>query len=501
MKKIVCELCGEKQFDKVDGRFVCKGCGTSYSAEEARGMMREVEGEEPVATGAPTVSMPQVNSNQQQLDNILMLASSAYEASNMAEAENYCNQAIVLDAMCYKAWLLKGRAVGWQSTVDNPRIEEASHSFCKAIDFAPEEEKESVKDQAVEELKNLGLALIIVRGENFGEYPDEEELAGFTRDRNILIEALTVLLSHGNAVDMPKDYLDSIATIMNNAAMDGYNTVSERYHSKPYPDDNDWERCMKEAVNCIILLRRAINASDDDDDADLQRYKNMILLLEGPLDWCSYERTWSSYSRSYIYTENLVLAESAKTERKNQIAEIKRKIKEIEDKEKAKEAEEARKAEVAKKARIEAYWEAHVDEKVALDSELKELNEKKDRLNKEMAELDAEIRSAEPTGKVPSEDEKVRIQVQISDLNSHRAKLGIFAGKEKKQIGEEIASLEGRLSALNSKIEEEKKARKAEADAKVAPIKAKRDELKSQYDAAVKRIAAINKELTKDPEE
>ena len=501
MKKIVCELCEGTQFDKVDGRFVCKGCGTSYSAEEARGMMREVEGEEPVATGAPTVSMPQANPNQQQLDNILMLASSAYEADNKREAENYCNQAIVIDAMCYKAWLLKGRAVGWQSTVKDPRIEEASHSFCKAIDFAPEEEKESVKEQAVEELKNLGLALIRVRGQNFGRYPDDKELAGFTRDRNILIEALTVLLSHGNAIGMPEGYLDSIATIMNNAAVDGYNTVSERYHSKTYPDDNDWRRCIHEASNCQTLLQMAIDASDDDDDADLQRYENMISVLEGPLEWCSYDQTWSSYSSSYIHTKSLTLADSAKAARRSQVADIRKKIKEIEDKAKAKEAEEARKAEEAKKARIAAYWEAHADEKAALDSELKELNEKKDRLNKEMSELDAEIRAAEPTGKVPSEDEKARIQDQISDLNFRRAKLGMFAGKEKKQIGEEIASLEGRVSALNTKIEEEKKARKAEADAKVAPIKTKRDELKSQYDAAVKRIAAINKELTKDPEE
>ena len=63
MNKIVCDLCEGMQFDKVDGRFVCKGCGTSYSAEEARGMMVEVEGEIPVATGVPVVptAMPQNN--------------------------------------------------------------------------------------------------------------------------------------------------------------------------------------------------------------------------------------------------------------------------------------------------------------------------------------------------------------------------------------------------------------------------------------------------------
>ena len=46
---------------------------------------------------------------------------------------------------------------------------------------------------------------------------------------------------------------------------------------------------------------------------------------------------------------------------------------------------------------------------------------------------------------------------QIKDLENQRAGLGIFAGKEKKRIGEEIASLQGRIDSLKSKIEEEKK--------------------------------------------
>ena len=109
-------------------------------------MMREVEGEAAPTAGTPApVSMPAGNPNQAQIDNILVLAATAYEAQNYGEAENYCNRAIELDAMCYKAWNLKGKAVGWQSKIDNLRIEEASHSFCKAIDFAPEEEKEEIK--------------------------------------------------------------------------------------------------------------------------------------------------------------------------------------------------------------------------------------------------------------------------------------------------------------------------------------------------------------------
>ena len=49
MKTFVCELCGGTQFAKSNGSFVCQGCGTSFSAEDMRGMMTEVPDREPVA--------------------------------------------------------------------------------------------------------------------------------------------------------------------------------------------------------------------------------------------------------------------------------------------------------------------------------------------------------------------------------------------------------------------------------------------------------------------
>lgn len=523
MKKIVCELCEGTVFDKVDGRFVCKGCGTSYSAEEARGMMQEVEGDEPAATGAP--AMPQGNPNQQQLDNILMLATNAYSASNNSETENYCNRAIELDATCYKAWMLKGKAIGWSSTIQNPRIAEAAHSFKQAVDFAPDDEKENLKEEAVDELKRLGLACISLRADRFSKYPDKEELNGFVSDIEPLINGLVVLLggsgdvskadalmgllsglgniasikfigvkSKAKAAGVPAEFFTQIANMMANAAVAGFNKASREYNSDNHPLQNDLKKSMGEIDNCIDLIEMAIDASDDDDDADIKRYNDKIKMIEYVIGMSAYD----SYSSSW---KSISLTDEAKKDRREAIQKAKDKIKEIEKAAREKEAEEAKKAEEEKQARIAAYWEAHADEKAALDSELKELNDKKAALEKEISDIESQIKAAEPTGKVPSEVEKDKIKDQISDLNNRRAKLGIFAGKEKKQIGEEIASLEGRSSALEGKIEEEKKARKAEADQKCAPLKAKKDELTGQKDAAVKRITAINKELTKDPEE
>lgn len=44
MKQIVCELCEGTEFVKQDDMFVCQGCGTKYTIEQARSIMRDVGG-------------------------------------------------------------------------------------------------------------------------------------------------------------------------------------------------------------------------------------------------------------------------------------------------------------------------------------------------------------------------------------------------------------------------------------------------------------------------
>ncbi len=516
MKKIVCELCESTEFIKDSGIFVCQGCGTKYTAEEARGMMREVEGGAAPA-GVPV--MPVGNPNQQQLDNILMLATNAFSAGNNEETEKYCNKAIELDATCYKAWLLKGKAAGWSSTIQNPKITEAAHAFKQAVDFAPDEEKESLMEEAKEELMRLGLACISLHKQRFSKYPNEEELNGLVSDLDPLIEGLVVLLSKqvedsgewllggiltgannatmkfigmkkkAEAAGVPKKFFSQIADMMSDAAVGGYNTATNKFENDDHPMENDFRKCLKSINNCVTLLDLAINASEDDDEDDISRYKNMIIMQEYAINMTCY----NDYSSSY---RSMGLTSKSKAHREGLISGYSKEIKEIEKK-----AEE--KAEEEKQARIKAYWEAHADEKKALDAEKKELEDKKAKLNADIAEQDMLIDAAEAEKRatVPSEAETEEIKRQINELENRRSKLGLFARKEKNQIGEEIASLDGRVNALKCKIEEEKKAQNAEADQKASPAKAKKEELQSKLNPVIKRISTIDTILTKDPEE
>ena len=42
MKKMVCEICESQKIKKENGVFICQECGTEYSVEEAKKLLKEV---------------------------------------------------------------------------------------------------------------------------------------------------------------------------------------------------------------------------------------------------------------------------------------------------------------------------------------------------------------------------------------------------------------------------------------------------------------------------
>lgn len=92
MKKIICEMCEGTEFKKENGEFICCGCNTHYSVEEAKGMMIEVEGEE-------NISAPKDN----ELDNLYMLARRAKEDDNSENAAKYYEMIMIKEPTSWEA--------------------------------------------------------------------------------------------------------------------------------------------------------------------------------------------------------------------------------------------------------------------------------------------------------------------------------------------------------------------------------------------------------------
>lgn len=475
MAVLVCDLCGGKIVMGSGGTGVCSNCGMEYSTERLREKLSEGG-----ATVAAPVAAPQAD-NSKMIENYLKMAENALSAENNEEAESYCNKIIEIDVTNYRAWLIKGQAAGWQSTLRNPRLSESVSAFAKAIENAPEDEKEAVKEEAVDQITRLTNAMLSLRTDNFAKNPCEENKNAIVSDLKEMTHILKQFFEVTGIFIDPTPAFDRVPTNINNAAVDAFdNVILPEYKGDPNdPDDRankyEWQRFIEKTDYCIGLLGVAIAISKDD-KTKITCYKNAAYYQQMIIDSCSWKRDYSSYGGSY-WNKEWMLTDSAKQIRRNKIAEYNKKIAELENAKKEEERaeeeakrkaeEEARKAaEEEAKKRFEEYWAEHAEEKKTLEEEAASLK-------KQVSELETELEN------VPEKAEKDEASKQLRSLLVKRESLGIFKIKEKKAIQEEIDTVSAKVKTLEGKVNAAQKT------------------IREKIDPLNKRINEINNELTK----
>jgi hypothetical protein len=93
--------------------------------------------------------------------NLLGMARTASTAGNQAEAEIYFNRVLEIDPTISEAWIGKGKAAGWLSTIGHIRFSEMLVAFGHAIATAPDAQKEA---QSRECLHEVNLLVVTVYG-------------------------------------------------------------------------------------------------------------------------------------------------------------------------------------------------------------------------------------------------------------------------------------------------------------------------------------------------
>lgn len=156
MQSIKCEMCGSNDIIKQDGIFICQHCGTKYSPEEAKKMF--IQG---------TIKIDNAASSQ----NYLLLAENASDSKNYSDAENYSNKVIEINPNEAKAWFIKGKSAGWQTSVKNLRTEETIICFNKALAL---NENEDFKNDIHKELKDILIATASLSLDIYSGYPSIE---------------------------------------------------------------------------------------------------------------------------------------------------------------------------------------------------------------------------------------------------------------------------------------------------------------------------------------
>lgn len=451
MAALVCDLCGGKLIMGAGGIAVCDSCGMEHSADRMKEKVQEIKG---------TVRVD----NTHMIENYLEMANNAYDADNNAEAESYCNKIIEIEPTNHKAWFLKGKAAGWQSTLQNSRVSESVSAFAKAITNAPEEEKEELTEQAKEQIINLSKAMISLRGQRFAKWPDQEEANGFTSDITSILNTLVQFISQAGVIISLSELMAPIATTINQSVVKAYqDVIFPDYNGDPNDSDDrankyEWQRYIERIGYCTALLERAISLCDEDDEDDIQRYENLIHLHKQAIDSCSWDYNITDWGRSWH--KEWMLTDEAKNIRRGLIRDYESKIKSIKDAKEKKEKEEAKK-------RFDEYWAEHADEKAALETERATLEE-------QIATLRVEI------SHIPGNTEKENIQERINTLNAEKRSLGLFKGKEKKAVQEKIDAANLELKKVVDKME----AAKRELEKKIEPLQKRVNEINAEFSKA-----------------
>lgn len=344
-----------------------------------------------------------------------------------------------MDVTNWEAWFIKGKAVGWQSTLGNIRIAETINAFSKALENCPEENKEQLGEDCKTELKNLQSALLSVRVKNFKTHPNEDDITGLRSDVN------TILTTTVNFLLKAKIMIDALvnvqyARIINNGICDAWQVVYKDYVGDEYhPSDYDLTRFISEGDYLIEALKLAlVLCGDEDDDEELnelkiQIYENMVHMQGEVKNSQSYEVSFDGGFKHYNKSKNLTA--QAKANRQSEIDEWNDKIIYIK-------AIGALKAKEAADQRRKEYWENHKDEKNRLEAEQKKLQTEKDNIVSQIAELD------EQKENVPAMKQLSAIQSRIDELTAEKKALGIFKAKEKKAIQGKIDEVEAEATAM-----------------------------------------------------
>jgi hypothetical protein len=372
----------------------------------------------------------------------------------MDEAEGYASRIIEVDPRDYQAWITKGQAAGWQSSLRSIRIVEAANCFAKGVELAPESERDHVETYVSGQVSRMAEGIINLRAGIYVEYPEPDQAEPFEGDlRQILAAARSLLDRSGTVVD---GILEEIATQINNVVVKAWSeTIQPEYKDDPHPTDYDMQRFTSRLGAAINLLEISVNLSDQDGRDDVTRYKNMILFAENRRDAKSYEWTVNGYAVSKQLTAE------AKGINNKLIAEWRERIKDLEVQEvRRKRDAEEREAQ----HRRDAFWSTRQEEKrdlerqeVTLNKRLSELQAKADDypgreelpgLTQQLVDL---IAAHEATSRLKRAERK-ELQSQIDALEARRSEIAQAQLAARQSVGEELTDVESRLKAIQTEL-------------------------------------------------
>lgn len=312
MSALVCDICGGK-LKVINGKMaVCESCGMEHSLERVREKYRESQ------------KVVHVD-NAHLISNYYAMAQDAYDAGNKDEAERYCNKIIEIDSTDTDALFLKGKSVGWQSSIGAFRFKETAICFANAVNScATESEKTSLNDRVQDEFRGLATTLIQLRCDRFKKRADGDESKRFKDDLDELSEAVSLYAEQTNLKVNRNLVFSNVASIVQLCM-----TIVSMTILLEYRVDGS-KRAFSEFVtktdNCLAIIQKTIDLCDDDNDSDAQLYGQCIKMAETLITHNSSDMIMDRWG-AYKETPRLSVGELARWQQK--IQEFRSKVQKI----------------------------------------------------------------------------------------------------------------------------------------------------------------------------
>lgn len=191
-KEARCPNCGgELQLPEDKATVKCMYCGGDIIVQEA------------IRTAAES-SVP----------NWLILAKAAIDGRNYQEAFNYYTKVLEVDPQNYEAWLGKGEAAGWMSTLADFRFPEMIGGFRKAIEYAPVDKKDEIPKLAVVKILEITLAYGELSIKHFSKTKTGSIGMNFEESKEYADRSMKIILAMELAHDLWPDNKEIIGSII-----------------------------------------------------------------------------------------------------------------------------------------------------------------------------------------------------------------------------------------------------------------------------------------------
>lgn len=328
MKQLTCEMCGSTDLIKQDGIFVCQSCGCKYSVGEAKKMM--IEGT--VDVSGSTVKVD----NSALVENYMTMAKNAYTAKNLKEAEEYCNKIIEIEPKNAEAWLVKGVAAAWQSTLANVRMDEFVTDIGNAFKNATSVDAlVGYGKRVAAEYRSLILAINKLKVDNVVNFPQNQNnwlnyinYSTKPMEWGILL-SLSYATSYNKFFDgepdkndehqllFDPDYLTNLDVQCKKQLIEGaitlWNRAFKRYASdnNGYPGKYAMSDMMQTDTQAMLMLQFVVpvetsKINDSDKPNIIRACKELITMKTAYMDSKAYEVRFmngtENYSVSHIIT-------------------------------------------------------------------------------------------------------------------------------------------------------------------------------------------------------